>query len=258
MGNEAVAEITVNYIKRLCAQGKRADERAPDQFREIKMIPNLVKSAAGSAEVMIGSTCVIAGIKVEVGEPFADTPDKGVLTTNAELMPMASPTFESGPPSSDAVELARVVDRGIRESGMIDLHKLCVTPKEKVWIVFIDMDIVDYDGNLFDCASLAAVTALKNTIVPASKFGLGEDYPLPIAHVPISCTAVKIDQTVLFDPSLDEDRAADARLTVATDEEGSIRAMQKGLSGSLTYDDFTKIIKGATRLGAEIRGKYLA
>ena len=39
-------------------------------------------------------------------------------------MPLADPTAEPGPPGEDVIELARVVDRGIRESGMVDLKQL--------------------------------------------------------------------------------------------------------------------------------------
>lgn len=254
--DEVVADIARDYLRKLAAQGKRADGRGPDDFRPIRITPRFITSADGSAKVSIGDTTVVAGIKVEQGTPFPDTPDKGVLTTNAELLPMASPTFESGPPSPQSIELARVVDRGIRESQMIDLTKLCVTPKEKVWIVYIDMDVIDYDGNLFDTASLAAVTALRNTVVPAKKFGVGEDYPLPLQHIPVSCTSVKIGSQLFFDPGLDEDRVAETRLTVATDEAGNIRAMQKGLSGTLTYDEIASAVSRASRIGASIRSQH--
>jgi len=257
MSAEITAEITKDYIKKLSAQGKRMDERQPDQYREISVKLNPVGSADGSAEVRIGDTTVVVGVKVEVGEPFPETPESGVLTTNAELVPMASPTFEPGPPNINSIELARVVDRGIRESKCIDLKKLCITPKEKVWIVFIDMHVLDYDGNLFDCCALAAIASLRNAVVPAKKFGVGEDYPLPVLHLPVSCTAVKIGSSVLFDPALDEEKVAEARLTVSTDENGDIRAMQKGLSGSLTYDEISRIIGTARRLGADIRARHL-
>src|SRR5436189_262759 len=127
------------------------------------------------------------------------TPNQGVLSTSAELVPLASPTFESGPPSPTAIELARVVDRGIRESKTVNVEKLCITPKEKVWIMFIDIHALDYDGNLFDAASYGALSALSCAKVPASKIGK-EDYPLPLEHWPISVTAAKIGGTIMVDP----------------------------------------------------------
>src|SRR3989454_689339 len=186
-------------------------------------------------------------------EPDPDTPTPGVLSTSVELIPMASPTFEAGPPRPDAIELARVVDRGIRESKMVNMERLCITPKEKVWILFIDIHVLDFDGNLFDACSYGAVAALASAVAPAKSQGLGDDFPLPVEHWPVSVTTAKIKDLLLVDPSLDEERMADARLTVTTDENGDIRAMQKGLSGSFTYEEVKRIIETAQRVGRDIR-----
>ena len=242
-----------DYIVKLAEQGKRADNRKFDEYRPISIETNVVKKAEGSAMVKIGHTTVMAGIKMSVGEPYPDSPDSGVMTTAAELIPLASPDFESGPPQADAIELARVVDRGVRESKVIELDKLVIESGEKVWIVFIDIHILDYDGNLFDTASLAALAALSTTIVPAKRHELGEDYPLPLIEPPISCTSIKIGDYAMVDPSLDEEEIADVRLTVATDKNGDIRAMQKGLNGSFSKEEIQKVIKTALDNGHEMR-----
>ena len=283
-----------DYITKLAEQGKRNDGRAFDHYRNIEIETNVVNKAEGSARVKIGNTQVLCGIKMDIGEPFPDTPTTGVMSTAAEFVPLASPDFESGPPREDAIELARVVDRGIRESQVIQLEKLCITPGEKVWLVFIDIHILDYDGNLFDASSLAALAALLTTKVPVSRFlkdlnekdrdswqeqllelytipkvdevpfavdeantnpNLIKDFALPMTEPPVSCTAVKINDFVLFDPCFDEEIIADARLTVATDHKGDIRAMQKGLSGSFSKEEIQKVIKGALDNGQEIRKK---
>jgi exosome complex component RRP42 len=290
-----------DYITKLAEEGKRIDGRNFDQYRTIEIETKVVNKAEGSARVKIGNTQVLVGIKMDIGEPFADSPNIGVLSTAAELIPMASPDFESGPPREDAIELARVVDRGVRESQVVDVEKLVVIPGEKVWLVFIDIHILDYDGNLFDAASLGALAALSTTKVPVTRFlesgvlekkdleswynitsinelkelystpGLEEilqkkeknrlpsiEIPLPMAEPPISCTAVKIKDFVLFDPCFDEEIIADVRLTVATDHQGDIRAMQKGLSGSFSKEEIQKVIKGALDNGKEIRSKLKA
>jgi len=283
-----------DYITKIAEQGKRIDGRPFDQYRNIIIETNVVNKAEGSARVWIGNTQVLCGIKMDIGEPFPDTPMTGVMSTAAEFVPLASPDFESGPPRENAIELARVVDRGVRESQVIQLEKLCIAPGKKVWLVFIDIHILDYDGNLFDAASLAALAALLTTKVPVSRFlkdldendrnswqqqlldlytipGVDEvafgtdivnknqeaikDFPLPMIEPPISCTAVKINDFVLFDPCFDEEIIADARLTVATDHNGDIRAMQKGLSGSFSKEEIQKVIKGALDNGQEIRMK---
>lgn len=242
-----------DYISKLAEQGKRIDGRRFDEFRKIEIETNVVNKAEGSARVKIGNTQVLAGIKMDIGEPYSDSPESGVLTTAAELIPLASPDFEAGPPREDAIELARVVDRGVRESEVVELDKLCLEPGEKVWIVFIDIHILDYEGNLFDAASLASLAALSTTIVPATRLEVGEDYQLPLKEPPISCTSVKFDNFVVIDPSLDEEEIADARLTVATDKNGDIRAMQKGLNGSFTKEEIQKVIRASLDNGREIK-----
>jgi exosome complex component RRP42 len=136
------------------------------------------------------------------------------------------------------------------------MTKLCIEPGKEVWIMFVDVHVLDYDGNLFDAANIAANAALKTAIVPAKRAGKGEDYPLPVLHQPISITAVKIDGKILVDPTHDEERVADARLTVATIETGNLCAMQKGLAGAFTMEEVSKVVDMSRRIGAEIRSKF--
>jgi len=268
------SSIKRDYYYNLVKNGKRADGRKFDEFRNIEIETGLISKAEGSARVKIGKTQVVAGIKMDIGEPYSDSPEKGVMMTAAELIPLASPDFEAGPPRENAIELARVVDRGIRESEVIGLDKLCIEPGEIIWLVFIDIHIIDFDGNLFDAASLAALAALFNTTVPIERIRSKlerqqekipsiktyleenpKDYQLPMNEPPISCTSVKFNDVVVLDPSLDEEEIAEVRLTVATDKNGNIRAMQKGLDGSFTEEEIKKIIKASIDNGRTIRSK---
>ena len=253
MARAVMSEIKKDHIHKLLAKGRRVDNRAWDEFRPITIQPGYIDTAEGSARVKIGNTDVLVGVKMTIGEPFQDTPNKGVLSTNAELIPMASPNFESGPPDENSIELARVVDRGIRESQMVDLEAMCIEPEKEVWIMFTDIYVLDYDGNLFDAAFLGAISALKNAMVPAKANDRGDDYPLPIRHLPISVTAVQIENSILVDPTLDEEKVAEARLTVTTDENGDLRAMQKGLAGAFTLDQIYKCVETSQRLGNDLR-----
>lgn len=256
MSDDVVSELVKDYIMKLSAEGKRVDGRLMDQIRPITVMKNIISSAEGSAQVNLGETSVIVGIKAQIGEPFADTPNSGVLTTSVEMIPMASPTFESGPPSPRAIELARVVDRGIRESECVDLEKLCITPGEKVWILFVDIHILDYDGNLFDACAIAALSALASTKIPYSTLDPAkQDEPLDIQCWPVSLTAVKIRDSLFADPSLDEETIADARMTVVIDENGNLRAMQKGVGGSISLEDVERLIAMSAKYSGDIRAK---
>jgi exosome complex component RRP42 len=254
MSEEFVAALKKDYILELALKEQRVDGRKADEVRTTIITPNPIGTADGSAMVQLGATRVIVGVKVATGTPFPDRPRDGVIITSAELVPLASPQFEVGPPSQESIEIARVVDRGIRESKMINLSDLCIKDGEKVWMVNIDIHVIDYDGNLFDAALLAAVTALKLTVMPAKAKGIAEkDFPLKIHHTPTSVTAVKVGKSVFVDPVHDEERVAQARLTATVDEHGALRAMQKGLAGSFTVDEVKYIIELSQRLGHETR-----
>ena len=253
MSDEVTAEILTTHILDLAHQGRRVDGRSPDDYRPIKIEAGFVASADGSALVHLGETKVVAGIKLEPGKPFPDTPNAGVLTTNAELIPLSSPKFEPGPPQPHAIEVSRVVDRAIRAAETIDLTKLCVTPGEKTWVCYVDVHVVDHSGNLIDAALLAALTALTHTTKPSKRFGLGEDAPLEIDHYPIECTFVRLGDTIVVDPTVDEEGAAQGRLTVATDEASNVVAMQKGLVGAFSPDDIKETVERAFQHGDRLR-----
>jgi len=253
-----IAEIKRQYLENLLSKGKRTDGRQPEEIRDISIQVNPLGMAEGSARVQLGDTDIFCGIKIAMGAPYPDSRDKGVMTTTAELISLASPHFESGPPSPTAVEVARVVDRGIRESGTIDLKSLKVPDEEKVFIVFIDLYPMDMDGNLIDAATIAAMAALMNTVVPAANLTKDletpmEDFKLPILNYPIAVTGIKIGNNLILDPTQEEEDVAGARLTVSTDENGDIRAMQKGNIGRLTSEDIDKMIELSILNGKKIR-----
>jgi exosome complex component RRP42 len=253
MPDDILVDIKKDYVLSKLRDGERIDGRKFDEFRKIEIYPNIFEKAEGSALVKLGNTQVVVGIKMQPGEPFPDTPDRGVIITNAELVPLASPTFEPGPPDEGSIELARVVDRGIRESEAIDLNKLCIEEGEKVWLVFIDIHALDDDGNLLDASSIAAIAALLNTKVPAERFDLGEDYLLPVRDLPISVTSLIVNNRFLVDPSRDEMSVGDNTMTISTDQDDNVVAMQKSGSYLLNEDLFEQILDTSIEKAREIR-----
>ncbi|MEB3765704.1 MAG: exosome complex protein Rrp42 [Desulfurococcales archaeon] len=246
-----VSEIRKQTIYSLLKKGLRDDERDLYSPRKIEIQLGVIEKAEGSALVKLGNTQVLAGVKVEVGSPFRDTPDEGVLTVNAEFVPLASPYFEPGPPDENAVELARVVDRSLREVMAVDRKSLVLIPGEKVWVVFVDLYILDHDGNLFDASMLAAMAALLNTRLPeyeeleTGEIQVNKDSkkdPLKINHIVVSSTVARIGDVYVVDPNLDEEVVADARLFMAFDEQGRVVGVQKVGTGGLKPEEILKII----------------
>ena len=111
-------------------------------IREISLETGVIEKAEGSARVKIGKTQIMIGAKPQIGAPFSDTPNVGVLMTNTELLPMAAPNFEPGPPDENSVELSRVTDRCIREGKVVDLEKLGIIEGRKVWMIFLDLHVL--------------------------------------------------------------------------------------------------------------------
>jgi exosome complex component RRP42 len=251
----------MKQIAQVIEKGKRLDERGLGDYREIKIEQGLIERAEGSARVLLGKTEVLVGTKVETGEPFPDTPNEGVQTVNAELVPLASPNFEPGPPDENSIELARIVDRGIRESKAIDTSKLCIEPGKKVFVVFIDVYVLNHDGNLIDAAAIGAMAALLNTKMPNYEVEDGEvkiktGYtPLPLKSHPITVTIGKISNTLIVDPALEEEQVMDSRISMAINDEGNICAIQKGGSGYFTPQQIVEASKLAQEKAAELRKK---
>ena len=236
--------IRKDFLMEVLDSGERTDGRAFHDYREISVTPNVIGTAEGSALAQVGKTRVLAGVKIVMMEPFDDRPKEGVLIMGAELLPLASPTFEPGPPDERSIEFSRVVDRGIRSAEIIDMESLFVE-EGKVLGIFVDLYVLDFDGNLFDAGTLAAVSALKNTRMPKIENGeiIRGVYTgnLPLRGYPVSSTFAKIGNFTLLDPELQEEGAADARLTVTTCGD-NIVAMQKAGPGAFRKEEVLNLI----------------
>ncbi len=236
---EVKKDTVIDFLK----EKKRIDGRSFDEYRPITVEKNVISTAEGSARVRLGKTQVLVGVKVDLGVPFKDRQDEGILSVSAEFLPLASPTFEPGPPSEDSIELARVVDRGIRSSEGIDLKSLYIE-EEKVWGIYVDIYILDHDGNLIDAAALASVAALDGLKIP--KYIDGEviretSTILNFNPKPASFTYSKIGKDIIADASYVEEIARDARLTIAVTDQHVV-ALQKSGSGSFTKDEVMNLI----------------
>jgi exosome complex component RRP42 len=260
----AVGRVRKKKISELLLYDKRLDGRGLTDYRSAKVETGLIGTASGSALVSLGKTKVMTGVKIETGTPFPDRPQDGVLTTNVELVPLASPNFEPGPPSESSIELARVVDRGIRESKALDLSELCVAPGKLVFVVFVDIYVLDHDGNLFDASALASISALLNarmrnySVRKNGEVKFKEDYiKLPLQNYPVEVSVGKIGEKMIVDPTLSEETVADALITTAIGKNGEICALQKRKTGTFSMEEVLQAVTIAQRKAEEIREKIL-
>jgi exosome complex component RRP42 len=257
----------IPHIKRqtyisLYERGLRADGRSIHAPRSITIKTGVLDKAEGSAQVSLGNTQVLVGVKVELGQPFKDTPNQGVLVVHAENVPLASPKFEPGPPDENAIELARVIDRSLREVKAVDLESLVIRVGEKVWNLWVDVYVLDHDGNLFDASMLAAMAALATTRIPdyeETETGEivvkreGAYRQLKINCMVTTVTLAKIGDYLVVDPTFEEEVIADYRLVLSFDDKLRIVGAQKTGPGGMKMGE----LREAIRIGKNVAQVYL-
>ena len=254
-------KLTKDHILENILKGKRLDSRKLDEYREIKIETGVSKKAEGSAKVTIGETVILAGVKMATATPYPDTPEEGVMTTSAEYLPMGAPEFESGPPREDEIILGRVVDRAVRESKCIDFKKLCIEPKEKVWMVFVDILVMNHDGNLFDACGLAAIAALKDAKMPTLMDDDSIDHEhlkgsLPLKGTPITIAVKCYKDKYILDTTADEGEALTSQIIVGSNDDGTVSSLQKGGSEGFTKKQVADMMKLAVDTSKKIRAKH--
>lgn len=247
------SNISIETLKKMFSQNKRFDGRKLDQFRDLEVTYEVSNKAEGSARVKLGKTDVVVGVKMAPGTPYPDSLDKGNLMVSGDLLLLASPRFESGPPGFNAIELPRLVDRGIRGSGMIDLKKLVIKEGEKVWTVFVDIYPINDDGNLIDAATIGAIAALKKTKIPALDKDGRIDYdkdltgPLSISKetAPLSFSFFKLGDSIIMDPTREEEESCESRVTYAVSKwngDYMINSCQKSGAVPFTAEEISKMM----------------
>ena len=260
MSSMDTSSLTQEMLVKMFAVGKRFDGRKLLEHRDFTIEHNVSNKAEGRARIRLGKTEVVVGVKLEVGTPYPDSLDKGNIMVSGDFLPMASPRFEAGPPKFHAIELPRLVDRMVRESHMIDLHKLVITEGEKVWTVIIDVYPINDDGNLIDAACLATVAALMQTRIPE----LGEngriDYdkkatkklPLVDGILPLSFTFFKLGDAIIIDPTREEEEACEGKIIFGISHDKGkdhmLHSCQKGLEIPLNREDLEQMMSHLPKL----------
>ena len=236
---------------RALESGLRVDGRRALEPRELAVA---FGSDAGSVQVKLGETKVLAVATAELVEPYPDRSTEGVLQFFVDLSPMASPAFEPGRPSEAAVELMRLLERVVRKSQAVDVESLCVVAGKHVWSIRCDVTVLDHRGNLTDACVFAAVVALKHLRLPAVEIdGAGEQatarvlsaeqadgLPLVFHHTPVAVSLAFFRPTVgsqplfVIDPTDREELVSVGVLTVVVNQHQEVCALHK--PGGLPMD----------------------
>ncbi|KAL9143176.1 hypothetical protein ABFS82_14G219200 [Erythranthe guttata] len=255
------------FIETALLSELRIDGRGPFDYRNVTI---QFGSEDGSSEVQLGQTRIMGFVTSQLVQPYRDRPNEGSLAIFTEFSPMADPSFETGRPGEFAVELGRIVDRGLRESRAVDTESLCVVAGKWVWSVRIDLHILDNGGNLVDAANIAALAALLTFRRPECTLG-GEDgqeviihspevrepLPLIVHHLPIAVTFAFIgsESTVVIDPSHFEEAVMGGKLTATLNTNGDVCAIQKAGGEGVIQSVIMQCLRIASVKAADITGK---
>ncbi|GAA95876.1 uncharacterized protein L969DRAFT_88717 [Mixia osmundae IAM 14324] len=234
------------YLERFLHEGIRPDGRAFDECRPCSSDTGSVTTADGSSLVRVGQTTMMCTVRVETAEPDLMRPDEGFLIINAELMPIASSQFLSGPPSDDAQVLASRLRQVISSSNMLPLRKLGIRRAKAVLVVYVDVACLSFDGNALDVAVMAVTQALYSARIPVITFEEENNRviasaslprePLKLSEPVLTCSFALFGQTVLSDPTDHESAQSRSLATVALSRSGMIRYVLQSGHGVLQAD----------------------
>ncbi|KAJ2950415.1 hypothetical protein O0L34_g8657 [Tuta absoluta] len=202
-----------NFLQKIVSEGHRLDGRIYNESRNLNIS---FGSEYGSCIVSLGETKILAQVTCEVVQPKQIRPNEGILYINVEVGPMAGPQFEPNRQTDQTVYLNRLLEKCYKDSKCIDLEALCIVVEEKVWSIRVDIKVLNHDGNLIECASIATLTSLAHFKRPdVTRSGdnviihtLVEKDPIPtvLYHYPVCLTyAIFGNDILITDPSFIEE-----------------------------------------------------
>ncbi|CAF0706410.1 unnamed protein product [Brachionus calyciflorus] len=229
-----------DFVIKALQDNLRLDRRSVYDIRDIKI--NFLKTR-GACIVSIGNTQISAQVSADIVKPKDSRPNEGILKINLELSPMGAQHFEVGKQSDQGVELNRLLEKNLKQSRFLDIETLCIRAGEKVWQIRIDLNVLNYEGNILDCANIAVICAVSHFRLPEVSvtgdqikiFTPEERNPIPLItiHMPITLSFAFFDQGkyLVVDPTELEEKCMDGKLVIGMNRHREICTMQ--LSGNM-------------------------
>jgi len=211
---------------------KRADGRAYDELRPMKIIPGFQSFAEGSALIELGKTRVLCSVSVEERVPaFLREGGSGWITAEYSMLPRATVTrtrrdSSLGRVAGRSQEIQRLIGRSLR--AVTDLTAL----GERTLIV--DCDVLQADGGTRTAAITGSYVALYQAMQTLTNMGVLSSIPLKSA---VAATSVGIVHSyMLLDLCYDEDYKAAVDFNVVMTSKGEFVEVQ----GTAEGKPFTK------------------
>ncbi|KAK2836706.1 hypothetical protein Q7C36_014575 [Tachysurus vachellii] len=263
MATIQVSEAEKVYIMHGVRDDLRVDGRGCEDYRHMEIETDVVSNTDGSAKVRLGQTDILVGVKAEIGRPRPMVPDEGYLEFFVDCSANATPEFEGRGGEELGVELSNTLYKVFNNRHSVDLRSLCICPGEHCWVLYVDVLLLQCDGNLFDTMSIAIKAALFNTRIPRVHISEGEeggkeielsDDPydcmrLSVEHVPCIVTLSKIGHRHVVDATLQEKACSVASVLISVTHTGTVTCVRKLGGGSLDPDSIFEMTETGKRVG---------
>ncbi|KAK0091255.1 hypothetical protein PV326_003510 [Microctonus aethiopoides] len=206
---ENIHESTYDVI---VLQDLRLDGRKLLEARKLKLN---FGSNWGCCMASLGQTKVVANVSCDVQQPKLSRPNEGMIHINVEFNPLVARQFESTEQSEIGVMMTGQLERCFKDSKCVDLESLCIVADKKVWNIRVDVNVINHDGNLVDCASIATLAALSHFHRPdvtstgdgiiIHPFNEKDPLPLTLFHHPVCVSFAtfekRVSQNMMFQGS---------------------------------------------------------
>ncbi|PQQ14768.1 exosome complex component RRP43 [Prunus yedoensis var. nudiflora] len=258
---DVLSEMDVDAFRRLfplrffethLVKSTRPDGRSLAEARETSSALGAVASADGSALVKIGSTRMLAAIKMEVMTPSKESPDEGCIAIDFHMPPICSPTVRPGRPAEAAPVVSKQLSDTILSCGMINLKELSLISGKAAWMAYLDIYCLDADGALFElllcCQQLLPFLTIPivsmnddgKVVVLSGDHGGKEPVnkgkrKLTLSSIPFSLTCLLHKNYILADPTAEEESVMETLVTVVLDSSGQLVSLYKPGGPVLAY-----------------------
>ena len=210
----------------------RSDQRRQDQLRPVRIQPNFLATAEGSALIELGNTRVLCAATVEETVPsFLRGSGKGWITAEYAMLPRATVTrtpreVTKGRPSGRTHEIQRLIGRSLR--AVVNTDKLGERS------IIVDCDVLQADGGTRTAAITGAWVAVAIAINRLVGFGTLRTSPL---RDRVAATSVGIvDGTPMLDLCYEEDSKADVDMNLVMTGSGHFVEIQ-ATAEKVAFDD---------------------
>jgi ribonuclease PH len=205
----------------------RADGRAADDMRPVKISPDFIPSAEGSVLIEVGHTRVIVTATIEDGVPsFRKGSGKGWVTGEYGMLPRSTEErtpreSARGRQSGRTLEIQRMIGRTLR--AVTDMKTL---GERTAWL---DCDVIQADGGTRTASVTGAFVALALAFERMVAAGMLRSVPLLDS---LAATSVGIvDDQPLLDLAYDEDSRAQVDMNVVMTGSGHYVEVQASAEG---------------------------